>query len=65
MDKKTVSVIAKNKSSTSEQLDSILGIDILVDRLLAWHQNASPELLESLAQSIDKTVQKRVRSLFL
>ena len=60
MDKKTASVIAKNKSSTSGQLDSIVGIDVSVDRLLAWHRNSSPLLLENLAQSIDKTVQKRV-----
>ena len=32
----------KNKSSTSEQLDLIAGIDISVDRLFAWHRNFSP-----------------------
>ena len=60
MDKKTPISIAKNKSSTSEQLSLIAGIDMSVDRLLAWHQNASPELLENLALSIDKIVLKRV-----
>jgi hypothetical protein len=60
MDKKTAARIAKNRATTSEQLDSIVGIDISVDRLLAWHQNASPVLLENLAQSTDKTVKKRV-----
>jgi hypothetical protein len=60
MDKNTVASIAKNKASTSEQLGLIAGIDVSVDRLLAWHQNASPSLLENLALSIDKSVLKRV-----
>lgn len=42
MDKKTATAIAKNKSSTSEQLELIACIDISVDRLLAWHPNSSP-----------------------
>jgi hypothetical protein len=56
MDIKIATSIAKNKSSTSEQLELIAGVDISVDRILAKHANSLDELLEKLSVSSDKTV---------
>lgn len=41
--------IAKNVNSTADELDSLVGVDVVIDRLLAKHRNASPKLLEKLS----------------
>jgi hypothetical protein len=60
MDIKIATSIAKNKSSTSEQLESAFGVDASIDRLLAKHTNSATELLEKLSHSSDKTVCRNV-----
>jgi hypothetical protein len=60
MDKKIATSIAKNKASTSEQLESAFGVDVSIDRLLAKHTNSATELLEKLSHSSDKTVCRNV-----
>ena len=60
MDKAIATSIAKNKASTSEQLESAFGVDASIDRLLAKHTNSATELLEKLSHSSDKTVCRNV-----
>lgn len=60
MDTKIATSIAKNKASTSEQLESVFGVDTSIDRLLAKHPNSATELLEKLSHSSDKKVCRNV-----
>lgn len=52
--------IAKNLSSTSEQLEVICGQDDSADRLLAAHPNANSNLLSRLSESRDDIVRQHV-----
>lgn len=52
--------IAKNLSSTVEQLEGICGHDESADRLLAVHPNANANLLTKLSHSRDEIVRKNV-----
>ena len=56
----TASRMAKDAESSPEQLSSLLGQGEIVDRLLAKHPKAPPELLETLSRSTDKTTRKYV-----
>jgi hypothetical protein len=52
--------IARNLSSTLEQLEAISGQDDSADRLLAVHPNANANLLAKLSESRDDIVRKNV-----
>lgn len=52
--------IARNLSSTLEQLEAICGQDDSADRLLAAHPNANSNLLAKLSESRDDIVRKNV-----
>lgn len=60
MDKKTATVIAKTAKSPTDQLESIVGVDSSVDRLVAKHPSAGAMLLEKLSHSSDKATRKAV-----
>lgn len=60
LDAKTATAIAENPDATPEQLESVVGINNTVNRLLASHPNASAALLEKLSHSKDKTTRMEV-----
>jgi len=51
---------AKDPATSPETLLTLLGQDSATDRLLAKHPKASPQLLEKLSHSSDKTVRNNV-----
>ena len=52
--------MARDAQSTPQQLLGALGVHGAIDRLLAKHPNASPELLERLSHSSDKPTRRGV-----
>jgi predicted DNA-binding WGR domain protein len=56
--KQDPAAVAKDLESTPEQLAQVVGINETIDRLLAKHPKANPQLLEQFSQSRDKTVRK-------
>ena len=60
MELKELTALARNPETTAEQLMDLAGRSDSVDRLLAKHASASPELLEQLSHSSDRTTRKAV-----
>ncbi len=60
IDVKTASTAARNRESTASQLETLDGLSDAVDRLLAKHPNAPPDLLEKLSHSSDRTTRKGI-----
>jgi predicted DNA-binding WGR domain protein len=58
--KQDPAAVAKYLESTPEQLAQVVGINETIDRLLAKHLKASPQLLEKLSHSSDKTARRNV-----
>ena len=60
MELKELTARARNPEATAEQLMDLAGRSDSVDRLLAKHASAPPELLEQLSHSSDRTTRKAV-----
>ena len=60
MEPKELTARARNSETPAEQLIDLAGRSASVDRLLAKHASASPELLERLSHSSDRATRKAV-----
>lgn len=56
MEIKLIKKLAKNINTNSDELSFLVGVDVIIDRLLARHPNTTKEMLEQLSRSDDKTV---------
>lgn len=60
LDKKNAKALVSDKDATPANLLNAVGIDVLIDRRVARHQNTSPDVLERLSHSSDKPTRKGV-----